>query len=100
VPANAIETFGKNLGNTHQEVLALQAWAEDNQAHSIIVPTEIFSARRVRWMLHRALGDGFVIRVIALDPPQFHRDDWWRHRQGTTAFRTEVVKYLYYRLRY
>ena len=86
VPASAIETFGNDLENTHQEVLALRAWAERNNARSIIVPTEIFSARRVRWMLHRAFRSEFVIRVIALDPPQYRRDDWWRHTQGVTAF--------------
>jgi uncharacterized SAM-binding protein YcdF (DUF218 family) len=100
VPKSAIETFGTDLGNTHQEVLALQAWAERNNARSIVVPTETFSARRVRWMLHRALDDAFVIRVIALDPPQFRRDDWWRHTQGITAFRDEILKYIFYRLSY
>jgi DUF218 domain len=100
VPASAIEIFGNALTNTHQEVLALRMWAERNNASSIIVPTEIFSARRVRWMLHRAFGREFVIRVIALDLSQNRRDDWWLHRQAVTAFKTEVIKYLYYVLRY
>ena len=64
VPASAIETFGNDLGNTHQEALALRYWAERNNARSIIVPTEIFSTRRVRWMLHRAFGGEFVIRGL------------------------------------
>lgn len=100
VPATAIETFGNNLGNTHQEVLALQAWAERNDVRSIIVPTETFSTRRVRWMLDRVFGGGHVIRVIALEPPPFRRDDWWRHWQGITAFRNEILKYIFYRLIY
>jgi uncharacterized SAM-binding protein YcdF (DUF218 family) len=100
VPAGAIETFGNDLENTHQEVLALQVWAERNNARSIIVPTEIFSARRVRWMLHRAFGSECVIRVVALNPTQFRRDNWWRHTQAVIAFRTEVLKYIFYRLSY
>jgi hypothetical protein len=100
VPASAIETFGNDLANTHQEVLALQVWAERNNARSIIVPTEIFSTRRVRWMLHRAFGGGLVIRVVALNPPQFRQDNWWRHPQGIIAFRTEILKYIFYRLSY
>jgi hypothetical protein len=100
VPASAIETFGNDLENTNQEVLALQVWAQRNNARSIIVPTEIFSARRVRWMLNRAFGGEFVIRVVALNPPQFRRDNWWRHTQGITAFRTEAFKYIFYNLRY
>ena len=100
VPTSAIETFGSDLGNTHQEALALRSWAERNNAHSLIVPTEIFSARRVRWALHRAFAGGFVIRVIALEPAQFRRDDWWRHPQGIVVFWDEILKYVFYRLSY
>jgi uncharacterized SAM-binding protein YcdF (DUF218 family) len=98
IPASAIETFGSGLKNTHQEALALRDWSERNNARSIIVPTEIFSTRRVRWMLHRAFGDGFVIRVIALD--LLSRNDWWRHAQGVSAFQNEILKHIYYRLNY
>jgi uncharacterized SAM-binding protein YcdF (DUF218 family) len=100
VPTSAIETFGSDLGNTHQEALALRSWAERNNARSIIVPTEVFSARRVRWMLRRVFGGGFVIRVIALEPALFRRDDWWRHPQGIVVFRDEILKYVFYRLSY
>jgi uncharacterized SAM-binding protein YcdF (DUF218 family) len=99
-PESAIEAFGHELRNTQQEVIALSAWAEQHNLHSIIVPTEIFSTRRVRWMLDRAFRSEFAIRVVALDPPEYHRDDWWRHSQGATAFKNEVVKYVYYKLRY
>src|SRR5215813_5883584 len=59
IPENAIETFGRALGNTHQEALALRAWAEEHNLHSIIVPTEIFSTRRVHWTLHRVFPPDF-----------------------------------------
>jgi uncharacterized SAM-binding protein YcdF (DUF218 family) len=100
IPASAIETFGSELNNTHQEALELRGWAQRHNLHSVIVPTEIFSARRVRWMLHRAFPNEFAIRVIALDPPDYHQVDWWRQTKGVTAFKTEVIKYLYYLLRY
>jgi len=100
VPVSAIETFGNDLGNTHEEALALRAWPERNNARSIIVPTETFSARRVRWMLQRAFGGECVIRVIALDLLQFRRDYWWRHTQGIIVFGNEIIKYIYYKLNY
>jgi uncharacterized SAM-binding protein YcdF (DUF218 family) len=99
-PASAIESFGSALQNTHQETLALRDWAERHDLRSIIVPTEIFPTRRVYWMLHRAFPSRFVIRVIALDPPNYRQDDWWRHWQGVSTFNTEVIKYLYYILAY
>ena len=99
VPVSAIETFGNDLGNTHEEALALRAWAERNNACSIIVPTEIFSARRVRWMLHRVFPSDCVIRVVALNPSQNRRNDLLSEGD-VAAFKTEVIKYLYYILRY
>lgn len=99
-PPTAIDTFGNALANTHQEVLALHAWAERHNLRRIIVPTEIFSTRRVRWMLHRVFGGGYVVRVVALDPPQYRQDDWWRHEDGIVAFNNEIIKYFYYRLKY
>jgi uncharacterized SAM-binding protein YcdF (DUF218 family) len=100
IPASAIETFGNALQNTHQEALVLRAWAERHDVRRLIVPTEIFSTRRVRWMLHRAFPSKFDVRVIALDPPDYHRDQWWRQTGSVTAFKIEVIKYLYYLLRY
>lgn len=100
VPGSAIETFGSGLSNTHEEVLALRAWAEGAGARSIIVPTEIFSARRVRWMLNRVFGSDVVIHVPALESPTYRRDDWWQHEDGIVDFESEIMKYLYYRIRY
>ena len=100
IPESAIASFGAGSRNTHEEALALAAWAREAGAHSIIVPTEIFSARRVRWMLHRAFGDGVTIMVPALDPSEYRRDQWWRNEEGIIAFQNEILKYAYYRLRY
>lgn len=100
VPESEIEYFGQALRNTHQETLELRAWAQQHHLRSIIVPTEIFSARRVRWMFRRAFPSEFRIRVIALDAPDYRRNDWWYRTRGIVDFRNEVIKYLYYRLRY
>jgi len=100
VPERAIETFGNGLSSTYEEALALREWARRTGAHSIIVPTEVFSARRVRWTLHRIFGKDYVIRVPALDDPDYGRADWWQTPQGLLAFQNEVLKFVYYRLRY
>jgi uncharacterized SAM-binding protein YcdF (DUF218 family) len=100
VPEGDIETFGADLSNTQEEAVALREWAAHARLRSIIVPTEIFAARRVRWMLHRVFGDNTVIRVPALDPPEYRDGDWWRHEQGIIGFQNEVIKYVYYVLKY
>jgi uncharacterized SAM-binding protein YcdF (DUF218 family) len=100
VPETAIETFGSGLSNSYEEALALRGWATRAGARSIIVPTEIFAARRLRWMLHRVFADDVTIRVPALDPLDYRRDNWWRNEAGLIGFQNEVIKYAYYRFKY
>jgi len=100
VPETAIETFGSGLSNTYEESLALREWATRAGARSIIVPTEIFPSRRVRWMLHRVFTEGVTICVPALDAGDYRRDNWWLHEAGLISFQNEVIKYVYYRFKY
>jgi uncharacterized SAM-binding protein YcdF (DUF218 family) len=100
VPAEAIESFGVNLRNTHDEALALRDWATQHHIRRIIVPTEIFAARRLRWTLHRVFGEDATVLVPALNQPEYRDDDWWKDEAGVVSFQNEVLKYVYYRLKY
>jgi uncharacterized SAM-binding protein YcdF (DUF218 family) len=53
VPATAIDTFGMANKNTKEEAVALRAWAERDHPSAMIIPVEIFTDRRVRWMFDR-----------------------------------------------
>ncbi len=68
----------------------------------LIIPTEIFAARRVRWMFRREFsGTAVRIEVPSFDPPRnYSRANWWKTEFGVVAFQDEVLKYLYYRLKY
>jgi uncharacterized SAM-binding protein YcdF (DUF218 family) len=100
VPASAITTFGEGVTSTYEESLALGEWTSRTHAHSVIVPTEIFSSRRVQWVLHRVMPPGVIIQVPALEPPDYRRDNWWRNEGGLLGFQNEVIKYVYYRFKY
>jgi uncharacterized SAM-binding protein YcdF (DUF218 family) len=101
VPDTAIEIFGSGVTNTYQEVMALREWAVRNRVHSIIVPTEVFSSRRVRWILeHELVGTEVKVQVAALDPTDYRRDQWWHSDQGLLNFQNEIIKYVYYRFNY
>ena len=100
VPDSAIESFGFHLGNTSEEALALRDWVMHSGARTIIVPTEIFSTRRVRWMLDRVFAGRIVVLVPALEPLGYGRDNWWTKEAGVIGFQNEVVKYIFYRLHY
>ncbi len=101
VPETAIETFGLGLTNTYEETVALRDWAERNHARSIIVPTEIFSSRRVRWVLRQQLAaTGTQVEVPTVDDPNYTSANWWKNEKGIIAFQNEVIKYVYYRIKY
>jgi uncharacterized SAM-binding protein YcdF (DUF218 family) len=101
VPASAITEFGNNSVNTYEEARALAHWAEQNHAQRIIVPTEIFPSRRVRWIVRRELAKvGVHVMIEAVPAPSYSFDDWWQRRDGFADFRREIIKYLYYRTRY
>ena len=102
VPETDIETFGNDLANTYEEGNALREWAVHSHARGLIVPTEIFSSRRVRWVLTRALaGTDTDIQIQTLEPLKYYSQaDWWKTNSGLSAFRSEVLKYIYYRFKY
>jgi uncharacterized SAM-binding protein YcdF (DUF218 family) len=102
VPDSAIETFGSANKNTREEATALRSWAERNAVSVLIIPTEIFPARRVSWMFRREFaGTGVRIEVPSFDPSRLYsRADWWKTEDGVISFQNEILKYLYYRLKY
>jgi uncharacterized SAM-binding protein YcdF (DUF218 family) len=96
-----IELFGTELSNTHDEAIALREWLTRSHAAVVLIPTEIFSSRRVRWVMQRALnGTGAKVQIAALSRPDYSRVDWWRNEKGIVDFQNEILKYVYYRLKY
>jgi uncharacterized SAM-binding protein YcdF (DUF218 family) len=101
VPESAMETFGTANRSTRDEAVTLREWADRNKVSAIIVPTEMFSARRVRWMLHRAFGSTDVrIEVPSYESARFKHDQWWKTEEGIVVFQNEILKYIYYRVKY
>jgi uncharacterized SAM-binding protein YcdF (DUF218 family) len=102
VPESAIEKFGKANKNTREEAISLKDWTVRNEVSVLIIPTEIFAARRVRWIFRREFaGTGVLVEVPSFEPPrQYKRTEWWKTENGMLAFQNEVLKYFYYRLKY
>lgn len=102
VPEYAIETFGNANKNTWEEALALKKWTDRKVVSALIIPTEIFPARRVSWTFrHEFAGTGVRIEVPSFNPPKLYtRADWWRTEDGVIEFQNEILKYFYYRLKY
>ena len=87
--------------STYGEARGILQWASANAINSVIIPTDIFPSRRVRWVFNHELAPaGIRVMVQAITPPGYNVDDWWRHEDGVIHFRSELIKYAYYRLRY
>jgi hypothetical protein len=101
VPADAIETFGSSNKNTKDEAFALLEWAQRHASRALMIPAGIFEARRVRWTFrHEFAGQPIRIEVPSFDPPQYTRANWWTTEFGIIAFQNEILKFIYYRLKY
>jgi uncharacterized SAM-binding protein YcdF (DUF218 family) len=102
VPDGAIEFFGNGSQNTWEEAVALKDWSKQHATSTLIIPAEVFFARRVRWVFQREFsGTGVRIEVPSFDPPNgYSRANWWKSEGGLVTFQNEVLKYLYYRLKY
>jgi uncharacterized SAM-binding protein YcdF (DUF218 family) len=101
VPEMALAMIGKSVDSTYDEAKAVQAWVETSGAKSIIIPTDLFHTRRVRWVFRKELRDTKVeIHVVAVDPPRYKINDWWQHKEGLIAFQSEIIKSIYYRCKY
>jgi hypothetical protein len=101
VPADAIETFGSLNRNTKEEALALFEWTQQHASRAVIIPVGSFEARRVRWTFrHEFAGKPVRIEISAFDSPQYVRSNWWATERGIVEFQNEILKFIYYRLKY
>ena len=101
VPDSDCITIGDGVANTYDESRAVRAWLEKTGAKKVIIPTDLFHTRRVRWLFRKQLkGTGGTVTVRAVAPEQYQATNWWRHEEGFIAFQNEVVKSAYYWVKY
>jgi uncharacterized SAM-binding protein YcdF (DUF218 family) len=101
VPDGAIETVGHAVHSTYQESVGVKEWAKQNGAKRLLIATELFHTRRVRWLFHKQLKDaGIEVRLVAVAPPQYQATNWWQNEHGLIDFQNEWVKLPYYWLKY
>jgi uncharacterized SAM-binding protein YcdF (DUF218 family) len=101
VPGPDCITVGHGVGSTYDESRAVRAWLAETGARKVIIPTDLFHTRRVRWLFHKQLkGTGATVKVRAVAPSEYSASDWWTHEEGLIAFQNEVVKSIYYLFKY
>ena len=101
IPESALTTIGSQVANTHDEALALRAWVERTGAKRVILATDLFHSRRVRWLFRKELkSTGAQTLVAAFATDQYQATNWWQREVGLIAFQNEVLKSSYYHLKY
>jgi uncharacterized SAM-binding protein YcdF (DUF218 family) len=92
VPAGVVEEFGMRNRSTSEEAIALRDWSQRNAAAVFIIPSEAFSARRVRWIFRREfVGSPAFIQVPSFEQPSYNSKEWWKTDEGISAFKKEVI---------
>ena len=56
VPEDAMVEFGDGVSSTYEEARALVDWVRSSGARSLIIPTDIFTSRRTRWIFRGQLA--------------------------------------------
>lgn len=101
VSDTAIVLLESEVTSTFDEAEALATWAKLNQAHSLLVSTDLFHTRRARWILNRKLAEiGVDVRMMAVPQKKYSADNWWQAEDGVIDFQNEIVKFAVYRWRY
>ncbi len=101
VPESAITFVGDGVANTFQESQAVKEWARGRGARSVLIPTEFFHTRRVRWIFQKTLKKvGANAAVVSIQVRDYKPSNWWQNEGGVVCFSTELFKLAYYRFKY
>ena len=101
VPGGAIFITSDRVNSTFEEAVAVRNWAKTNGVRRIIVTTDVFHTRRVRWVFQKQLQSaGIRVAVDAVPVREYSVTNWWRDERGIVAFQNEVLKYAYFRFKY
>ena len=101
VPDSAVLEFGDEVSSTHEEALALGSWIRKTGLKKIIIVSDPFHTRRVRWVFKKELqSTGTEILTVAAPSLKYDSSNWWQTEQGLIEFQNELIKYAYYRVNY
>jgi len=101
VPAASIVNLKDGVASTYEEARSVLGWVRISRARTVIVPTDLFHTRRVSWIFAKELKAADAsVKVQAIKQPNYSSDNWWQHKDGRDAFLSEIIKYLFYRVKY
>lgn len=101
VPESALVCIGHGTSSTYEEALAVREWFKKTGDRTLIVTTDEFHTRRVRRVFRKVLRPiGVRIQIKPVVLRDFTTTNWWHKEDGVVALQNELIKYLYYRVKY
>lgn len=103
VPIEAIAYDDTHVTSTYSETSRLQVWIIQNPEtiRSVIVVSDPFHMRRVRWTNRFILGREIKLMMAPVPFIQTpYLEQWWQDASAISYVREEYIKSIYYFLRY
>jgi uncharacterized SAM-binding protein YcdF (DUF218 family) len=84
-------------GSTRDEGRAFGDYAARHGLRRVLLVTDAFHSRRVRWVLRRELREPAPeLVVIPSEDWEFSAQDWWRSERGMALYLQEYFKFAFY----
>ena len=100
VPAEQVDTLS-SAHSTMDESNEILQWCKANDAKFITVISSSCHMRRVRMVFEDKFDDaGIKINFHGAAPLDYSQDNWWKNEEGMIMTNNELVKILYYAIKY
>lgn len=97
VPRDSIFAIGDGVTSTHDESQAALQWVADHPSRHLVIPTDIFHTRRVKWIFENTLREKQTQITVSVVPNhRYTAANWWHWPDGVMAYQNEILKLLYY----
>jgi uncharacterized SAM-binding protein YcdF (DUF218 family) len=103
VPSEAIAFDDSKVTSTYSEAEKLKDWIthNPNPIRSVIVVSDPFHMRRVRWTYSKVLGHQVQVYLAPIPYEKTpYQQKWWKDASSRIYVRDEYLKLSYYFLRY
>ncbi|MDY7545652.1 YdcF family protein [Glaciimonas sp. CA11.2] len=93
--------FDTESANTWQEALNTKKLMEQQGLHHVIVVSDPPHMRRLSWVWGRVFADsGMQFRLVPSNMSGWRADEWWLNEKSAQFVLAEIVKFMYYLVRY
>lgn len=100
VPLSQIEIM-ETARSTMDESVEIINYCKTKDIHDITVISSSFHLRRVRWVFESKFKDaGITVHFHGANSEDYDSKNWWHSEEGLIMANNEVVKLIYYALKY